>query len=78
MVTVLDAVYDGVVFHPSEPVSLQPNTHVRITIEFTPAPALPAKSFLKIARSIQVEGPADWSSNVDGYLYQDIADKHEE
>ena len=62
MVKVLDAVYDGAVFHPSEPLSLQPNTHVRITIEFIPTPPPPAQSFLRTARSIHVEGPADWSA----------------
>lgn len=31
-------------------------------------PAEP-KSFLKVARSLRLQGPADWSSRLDDYLY---------
>lgn len=29
----------------------------------------PSQSFLDVALSIQIDGPADWSENVDKYLY---------
>jgi len=28
-------------------------------------------SFLQVARSLEVEGPPDWSENIDDYLYGD-------
>jgi predicted DNA-binding antitoxin AbrB/MazE fold protein len=66
MATTIEATFDGQVFRPAEPVSLPPNTTVRITIE--PIPVKPA-SFLRTARSLNLEGPADWASRLDDYLY---------
>ena len=66
MATTIDATYDGHVFRPTEPVSLPANTAVRITIE--PIPDKPA-SFLRTARSLNLEGPPDWASRLDDYLY---------
>ena len=59
MVRTIEAVYDGKVFLPSEPVSLKPNTHLRISVftdEGEPA------SFLDVAQSLKLDGPADWSA----------------
>ena len=33
MVKTIEALFDGTVFHPTEPVALAPNTRVRMTIE---------------------------------------------
>ena len=65
----LDAVFDGNVFRPDHPIELEPNTRVRITIE--PAADLEQKSesLLSVARSLNLEGPPDWSSRLDEYLY---------
>lgn len=64
------ATFDGDVFRPDEPVGLEPNTRVRLTIEFTEAPERrPEKSFFRVARSLELEGPSDWSSRLDEYLY---------
>jgi predicted DNA-binding antitoxin AbrB/MazE fold protein len=68
MLKTLDAVYDGTVLHPFEPLALEPNTRVRITIETEPTKQKRA-SFLQTARSLELEGPSDWSENVDEYLY---------
>ncbi len=66
MATTIEATFDGQVFRPSGPVSLPPNTVVRITIESVPdAP----RSFLSTARSLELEGPPDWASKLDSYLY---------
>ncbi len=66
----LDATFDGSMFRPDEPIALEANTRVRITIE----PALPSgqgtESFLRVARSLNLEGPRDWSSRLDDYLYR--------
>lgn len=68
MIRTIDAVFDGTVFKPSEPVSLEPNTRVQITIETT-LPQAEGTSFLRVASELNLEGPADWSANLEEYLY---------
>ena len=65
----LDAVFDGNVFRPDQPIELEPNTRVRITIEPTLTSEQNSESFLRVARSLNLEGPPDWSSRLDDYLY---------
>lgn len=65
----LEAVFDGEVLRPAEPIELEPNTRVLITIEEQPATRSEAKSFLRTARSLNLQGPPDWSVRVDDYLY---------
>ena len=67
---VIDAVYDGRVFLPQQTPMLKANTRVRITIEQVKVKRAKKKSFLDTARSIKIDAPADFSSNVDEYLYQ--------
>jgi predicted DNA-binding antitoxin AbrB/MazE fold protein len=76
MVKTLDAVFDGTVLRPVEPLTLEPNTRVRITIETEAEEPRPA-SFLQTARSLQLEGPPDWSENIDEYLYGAAGQAHE-
>ena len=67
----LYAVFDGTVFRPDQQIDLAPDTRVRITIE--PATALDdrkSESFLRVARSLNIRGPRDWSSRLDHYLYR--------
>lgn len=66
MATTIEATFDGKVFHPVGAISLPPNTIVRLTVE-----AIPEKptSFLRTAQSLKLEGPPDWASNLDAYLY---------
>jgi hypothetical protein len=101
-----DAIYDGHSLLPDDPLRLEPNTRVRLTIEVLPehngVPAtaedmpltamqaaeqlmLPGKqsipelkyredgtvSFLETLASMKLDGPSDWSENVDKYLYGD-------
>jgi hypothetical protein len=79
MTTTIEATFDGEVFRPSQPVALEPNTPVKLTVE-TAAPAKTTDeaiakkgqpySFFDVARSIRImDGPPDWSANVDKYLY---------
>jgi hypothetical protein len=64
-----EAVFDGKLLHPSEPIPLEPNTRVRITVEpISPEEPEPA-SFLETASSLNLQGPPDWSANLDKYLY---------
>jgi len=64
--TKLYAMFDGEVFRPEEPVSLSPNTQVRITVELAEAGQEGKKkaSFLETARSLKLQGPPDWSSRL--------------
>lgn len=65
----LDAIFDGSVFRPDQPIELEPNTRVRITIEPATVSEQKSESFLQVARSLNLEGPRDWSSRLDEYLY---------
>lgn len=62
MTQALEATFDGVVLHPNEPLQLEPNTRVRLVVETLPPVAQP-KSFLQTARDLNLDGPADWSTN---------------
>lgn len=69
MTTVVYATFDGEVLRPEGPVSIEPNTRVRVTIETQTGGKPGATSFLKTARSLKIEGPPDWSERFDDYLY---------
>jgi len=71
MVQTLEAVYDGTVLRPDEPLSLEANTRVRLTLEPIPPKTGEPHSFLRTAMSMKLEGPPDWSRNLDRYLYGD-------
>jgi predicted DNA-binding antitoxin AbrB/MazE fold protein len=71
MTQIVEAVYDGIVLRPETSLSLEPNTRVRITVEVLPTEQKPQQSFLRTARSLDLQGPADWSANLDSYLYGD-------
>ena len=65
----LEAVFDGEVLRPDEPIELEPNTRVRLTIESVDSSEKQPESFLQTARSLNLEGPSDWSERLDEYLY---------
>jgi hypothetical protein len=72
MTQTVEAVYDGTVLRPEKALALEPNTRVRITVEvLPPAESTAPSSFLRTARSLKLSGPADWSANLDNYLYGD-------
>jgi predicted DNA-binding antitoxin AbrB/MazE fold protein len=71
MTQTVEAVYDGAVLKPETALELQPNTRVRLTVEVLEPPVQSATSFLRTARSLELRGPADWSANLDHYLYGD-------
>jgi predicted DNA-binding antitoxin AbrB/MazE fold protein len=73
MNTAIEAVFDGNVFLPVKPLALKPNSRVMMIVEIIPAP--PTTSFLKTARSLNLDGPSDWSKNLDNYLYGDKTDE---
>jgi hypothetical protein len=80
MVT-FDALYDGEALRPEGPVALPQNVRLRVTVVESPAqgqereaadrePDEPLGLFERIIREHGlVEGPEDWSSELDHYLY---------
>ena len=71
MNTAIEALFDGTVFRPTKPFTLEPNTRVWITVETEPPKQSMKTSFLRTARSLNLDGPSDWSSNLENYLYGD-------
>lgn len=69
MTKTLFATFDGEVLRPEEPVSLAPNTRVRVTIEITEEREAPSASFLRTAQELDLDGPADWSARMEECLY---------
>jgi predicted DNA-binding antitoxin AbrB/MazE fold protein len=66
MVLTIDAVYDGQVFRPVQPISLPANVRVQMAVTAEDKPVL---SFLDVAESLALDGPPDWSVHLDEYLY---------
>jgi predicted DNA-binding antitoxin AbrB/MazE fold protein len=69
MVKTIEAVFDGKVLHPDDPLPLEPNTRVRITIEALEPASDNSVSFLETACALNLDGPSDWAVNIDAYLY---------
>ncbi len=69
MTTTVFATFDGEVLRPEGPVTLAPNTRVRVTIETTVADESKSSSFLRTARALNLGGPSDWSERLEEYLY---------
>lgn len=65
----IEATFNGAMLRPDEPIELTPNTRVRITIEEVVPTSGNPTSFLDTALSLQLDGPSDWSSHLDRYLY---------
>ncbi len=57
MSKVLEATFDGKVFRPAEPIELEPNTRVRLTVETMKGSDTPPVSFLEVARSLKLVRP---------------------
>ena len=69
MITKLDAWFDGAVLHPVEPLALKPNSRVLMTIETKSFNQDTEYTFLDTASSLNLDGPPDWSTNLDAYLF---------
>ena len=65
----LEATFDGHVFRQIETVELQPDTKVQLVVTVKATTEEKPASFLRTARSLKLQGPKDWSSRVDDYLY---------
>lgn len=69
MLKTIEAVFDGEVFRPSEEVALEANTRVQLIFEALPAGGTNNIPFLELALHLELDGPPDWSSRLDEYLY---------
>jgi predicted DNA-binding antitoxin AbrB/MazE fold protein len=69
MLNSIEALFDGKVFHPDQPVALKANTRVRIIIENLSSEENELTSFLDTAEALNLDGPSDWSLNIDHYSY---------
>lgn len=67
----VEAIYDGAVLRPVTELGLEPNTRVLVTVEVAGSSKPAGSSFLQTARSMNLDGPPDWSANLDNYLYGD-------
>jgi hypothetical protein len=65
----VEAIFDGAVLRPDQPLKLAANTRVWVTVEPVVEINRPPRSFLRTARSLKLEGPPDWSTHLDHYLY---------
>ncbi|WP_439637836.1 antitoxin AF2212-like protein [Gloeomargarita lithophora] len=66
----IGAVFEKGILYPEEPLELEEGTRVKIKIEIvSPAKINKPQSFLQTARCLQLEGPSDWSENLDQYLH---------
>lgn len=68
MLKTMNATFDGKVLRPDIPIKIKPNTRVRITIE-TFNEKSKTRSFLHTAQSLKLDGPPDWSDQLEEYLY---------
>lgn len=76
MTTVIAATFDGQVLRPEEPLALPANTRVRLTLETDEPVRAVGSSFLATAESLRLDGPSDWSSRLEHYLYGEPSDKN--
>jgi hypothetical protein len=66
------AVYDGSdVLRLDKSLPLPPNSRVIVTVQLVEEKRSTPYSFLDVALSLKLEGPADMSENLDKYLYGD-------
>ena len=71
MIKTIDAIFDGDVLRPAEPLDIEPNTRVKITVDVPDPKAQSDVSFLDTARDLNLDGPPDWSEKIDSYLYRE-------
>jgi hypothetical protein len=74
MATTVEGVFDGKVVRLDRPLRLAPNTRVRVTIEPVEPVVAPTSSFLRTARSLNLDAPPDFATNLDMYLYGEADD----
>jgi predicted DNA-binding antitoxin AbrB/MazE fold protein len=70
MLQKIEAIFDGTALQPAVPLNLAAGTRVRIIVESVLSNEIkPAKTFLKTAQSLKLQGKPNWSEKIDQYLY---------
>jgi len=74
MTHLVQATYDGSALQLDEPLPIEPNTRVLVSVhpngtEKEPDAPSTGVSAFDIALSMKLDGPPDWSERVDHYLY---------
>ena len=69
MQKVINAIFGGKVLHSENPIKIEQNTRVRLTIEPFGKSDKKKRSFLQTAKSLKIDGPSDWSGKFEEYLY---------
>lgn len=64
-----DAVFDGNVLRPEDPIPLGPNVRVRITVEAVRVKDGEPYCSLDAMLAANLDGPPDWSERIHEYLY---------
>ena len=67
VVKAIPAIFDGKSLLLDNPLKLKPNTRVIIRIETIDEKPKSKHSFLNTARSLNLDGPKDWSKRLDCY-----------
>ncbi len=75
MIKTVEAIFDGEVLRLKEPLDLEPNTVVQVTINTAEDTERKPYLFFEVARSLHLEGPADWSERLEDYLYGHYTDE---
>jgi len=70
MTQTLEAVFDGKAIYPDEPILLEPHTRVRIVIEILPETEAKPAPFLEAAKSLKLDGSADWATDLASWHLQ--------
>jgi len=77
MIQTLDALFDGITLVPEVPLNIKSGTRVRIIIESLSPEVKPTpKSFLQTAKSLNLQGNPDWSTNINQYLSEENISKN--
>jgi hypothetical protein len=78
MIQTLDALFDGAVLLPEVPLNIKSGTRVRIIVEsLLPDEKPKPKTFLQTAKSLNLQGRPDWSTNIDQYLHEENISENE-
>lgn len=67
--TTIEAIFDGQAIRPQTPLAIAPNTRLRVTIETIDAAPVTAPSFLRVARTLDLDAPPDFATTIDTVLY---------
>jgi|GEM_PF-1177621 len=66
----INAVFDGESLQLESPLNLEIGTRFQITVETLSSPENTPKTFLKTAKSLQLQGNPDWSETIDQDLWR--------